>query len=114
MIGTNDVTYTSGQSTMTTRLEGLLDKIVAAAPNALIVLAKLTPISYKPAALTDYNSKLPGVVSARAAKGQHIVLVDMSQMPSTSLSSDGIHPGDQGYAYMATTWYAAIKDVLPK
>ena len=25
----------------------------------------------------------------------------------------GVHPNDQGYAYMANIWYAAIKDFLP-
>jgi lysophospholipase L1-like esterase len=114
MIGTNDVTYTSGQSTMTNRLEALLDKIILAAPNALIVLAELTPLSWSPSALSDYNAKLPGIVSTRFAKGQHIVLVDMSQMPKTDLSTDGVHPSDQGYIYMANIWYTAIKDLLPK
>jgi len=25
-----------------------------------------------------------------------------------------VQPNDQGYAYMANIWYAAIKDLLPK
>ena len=39
----------------------------------------------------------------------------MSTLPAgTDLSNDGTHPNDQGYAYMAGVWYAAIKDLLPK
>jgi lysophospholipase L1-like esterase len=39
----------------------------------------------------------------------------MSKLPVPSdLDSDGTHPNDQGYAYMAGIWYAAIKDLLPK
>jgi lysophospholipase L1-like esterase len=39
----------------------------------------------------------------------------MSKLPvPADLSSDGTHPNDQGYAYMAAVWYAAIKDLLPK
>ena len=49
-----------------------------------------------------------------AAKGQHIVGVDMSKMPLSDLGSDNVHPNDTGYAYMANIWYAAIKDLLPK
>jgi lysophospholipase L1-like esterase len=113
MIGTNDVNGSTGQSTMADRLETLLDKIIAAAPSALIVLAETTPLASGSSALTQYDAKIPGIVQARAAKGQHMVLVDMSKMPTSDLSSDGIHPNDQGYVYMANTWYAAIKDLLP-
>jgi lysophospholipase L1-like esterase len=30
------------------------------------------------------------------------------------LTTASVHPNDQGYAYMASIWYAAIKDLLPK
>lgn len=113
MIGTNDVNADSGQSTMTDRLEALLDDIVQTAPDALIVLATLTPLGWNPPALSDYNARLPAIVAARAAVGQHLVLVDMSQMPHGYLDSDHIHPNDQGYAYMADVWYSAIADYLP-
>jgi lysophospholipase L1-like esterase len=114
MIGTNDITSTSSPGTTADRLDGLLDKIVKAAPDALLVVAKLTPVSWNSADLDNYNAKIPSLVQARAAKGQHIVSVDMSKMPKSSLAGDGVHPNDQGYSYMADVWYAAIKDVLPK
>ena len=100
---------------MSTRLEVLIDKIAANAPNALIVLAQITPRGTADAALTTYNSRIPGIVQSHAAKGQHIIGVDMSKLPvPADLNSDGTHPNDQGYAYMAGIWYAAIKDLLPK
>ena len=114
MIGTNDITSTGTAATTTsTRLDGLLGKIVGVAPNALIVVAEIPPVSYTSADLTNYNSKIPGIVQARAAQGQHIVLADMSQMPKSDLSSDNVHPNDQGYAYIANVWYTAIQNVLP-
>lgn len=112
MIGTNDL-FARETANMATRLEALLDKIVLNAPNALIVLAQITPLEKGSAALTAYNAKIPGIVQTRAAKGQHIIGVDMSKLPISQLS-DGTHPNDQGYAYMADIWYAAIKDLLPK
>ena len=60
------------------------------------------------------TAKIPGIVQSHAAKGQHIIGVDMSKLPLSDLHSDGTHPNDQGYTYMAGIWYAAIKDLLPK
>ncbi len=45
MIGTNDL-FARDTAGMATRLEALLDKIVQNAPNALIVLAQLTPLGH--------------------------------------------------------------------
>ncbi len=114
MIGTNDVYAPSGQETMTDRLEALLDKIVLAVPDALIVLATLTPLGWSTAVLTDYNAEIPGLVAARSELGQHIVSVDMAAMPTSGLDDDNVHPNDQGYSFMAETWYAAIQAFLPE
>jgi lysophospholipase L1-like esterase len=111
-IGTNDL-FARDTANMAKRLDVLLDKIVANAPNSLLVLAQITPRSEPNAALTAYNAKIPGMVQTRAAAGQHIIGVDMSTLPKSNLS-DGTHPNDTGYAYMANVWYTAIKDLLPK
>ena len=79
-IGTNDTGFMDSAN-MSTRLESLLDKIAQASPSSLIVLAQITPLGYTSAALTAYNAKIPGIVQSHAAKGQHIVGVDMSKMP---------------------------------
>jgi lysophospholipase L1-like esterase len=113
MIGTNDVYASTGQSTMSNRLEALLDEITQTLPSALVVLATLTPLSSTNAALEAYNAKIPTIVQNRSARGQHIVMADMSKMTTSSLS-DGVHPNDQGYAYMANVWYAAIRAYLPR
>jgi len=112
MIGTNDL-FARDTAGMATRLEALLDKVAQNAPNALIVLAQLTPLGHDDPNLTAYNAKIPGIVQSHAAKGQRIIGVDMSKLPTSELT-DGTHPTDQGYAYMANIWYAAIKDLLPK
>ena len=113
-IGTNDTGFMDSAN-MSTRLESLLDKIAQASPSSLIVLAQITPLGYTSAALTAYNAKIPGIVQSHAAKGQHIVGVDMSKMPvPADIFTDNVHPNDQGYVYMANIWYAAIKEMLPK
>jgi hypothetical protein len=111
MIGTNDL-FARETANMAARLDVLLDAVADSAPDALIVLAQITPLGDSNSALTAYNAKIPELIQSHAAKGQHIVGVDMSQLPTSALS-DGTHPNDDGYAYMADIWYAAIKDLLP-
>jgi lysophospholipase L1-like esterase len=65
------------------------------------------------AAQMSYNSKIPAIVQAHVAKGQHIIGVDMSKMPLSGLTTASVHPNNQGYAYMADIWYAALKELLP-
>jgi hypothetical protein len=111
MIGTNDL-FARDTANMATRLDVLLEAIADNAPDALIVLAQITPLGTNNSALSAYNAKIPELIQSHAAKGQHIIGVDMSKLPTGDLS-DGTHPNDDGYAYMANVWYAAIKDLLP-
>jgi lysophospholipase L1-like esterase len=115
-IGTNDQgSFPATQ--MITDLRGLLDKIIANAPNALIVVAQIIPLGYGTNdVIKAYNQAIPGVVQERAAVGKHIALVDMYTgfTASTMLGSDSIHPNSTGYKFMADRWYAAIASLLPK
>jgi lysophospholipase L1-like esterase len=116
MIGTNDVYAASGQATMPDRLGALMDKIFTAAPNALLVVAKITPLSNPGSAATikTYNDAIPGLVQVRAAAGKHVLLADMnSGFTSSMLSNDGVHPNQSGYDFMGNTWYTVIADLLP-
>jgi len=110
-IGTNDLTSSNSKSTTSDRLDTELGRIVTAAPDALIVVAKLIPLGYTSSDWDNYNAKIPTIVQAHVAKGQHMLMVDMSTLPTSQLN--GVHPTDQGYATMANTWYAAIKSFLP-
>ncbi|HEX2875003.1 MAG TPA: SGNH/GDSL hydrolase family protein [Polyangiaceae bacterium] len=116
MIGTNDVYAASGQATMPERLGGLLDKLTSAAPNALIVVAKITPLNNagSNATIKTYNDAIPGLVQTRAAAGKHIILGDMNTgFTSAMLSNDGVHPNKSGYDFMGDTWYKLISSFLP-
>ena len=115
MIGTNDVYASSGQATMPDRLGQLLDKIIGAAPNALLVVAKITPLTNASwnATVKTYNDAIPGLVQTRVAAGKHVMLADMNTgFTSSMMSSDGIHPNQSGYDFMGDAWYAAISGCL--
>jgi len=110
MAGTNDVARPANVANAPNQLGELIDKISANAPDALIVVANLIPMTFSD--VRSFNAAIPAVVAARAAAGKHVKLVDMFTGFSTSMLGDGVHPNQQGYARMATVWYDAIGPVL--
>ena len=115
-IGTNDIYASSGQSTMPDRLGKLVDKIIAGAPDALVVVAKITPLSNTSwnATIKTYNDAIPGVIKTRADAGKHVIGADMNTgFTSGMLSSDGVHPNQSGYDFMGDQFYSVIKSYLP-
>jgi hypothetical protein len=122
-IGTNDEGYASSEVGASDRLGTLVDKIVAAVPDALLVVSSIYPFpgcnstNYTPtecaANVATYDSAIPGLVQQRAAQGKHVLFVDMSNMPGNGLSSDGVHPNiTTGYPWMGDNWYAVLKPYL--
>jgi len=119
-IGTNDIDLNLDVANAPTRLGALLDQITTDAPDALLVVAKITPLNYDAgnARVDAYNAAMPALVESRVAAGKHILLVDMYAPfvadPSfkTSLLADQWHPNPAGYAVMAGVWYEAIQSHL--
>jgi lysophospholipase L1-like esterase len=111
--GTNDMSR--GPSGAPDRLGTLIDHIVGDGPNVLLVVTTIIPItqgSYGSVGQT-FDNAVPGIVQKRIDAGKHVILVDMfKNFPSAGLSSDGVHPNQQGYDWMAGIWYDAIKSYL--
>jgi lysophospholipase L1-like esterase len=112
MIGTNDVINNDALGQAPARLGNLLDEIIEAAPNALIVVAKLTPMGQSDAQIQTYNNAIPGIVADRVGMGKHLIVVDQyTGFPMNELA-DGIHPNPAGYTRMAGVWYTVIEPYL--
>jgi lysophospholipase L1-like esterase len=112
-IGTNDMTSNADPTTTANQLSTLITNLVNAAPDALIVVAKIIPLGYSNTNYNSYIAKIPGVVQAHSSN--HVIMVDMSTLPTSDIRGNGnVHPTDQGYADMANLWYGAIKGVLPQ
>ena len=116
MIGTNDMHDSIDLPNAPTRLGKLLDEITSDAPASLLVIATIIPANGAQNAPTQtYNAAIPAVVQARAAKGKHVILVDMYaalKSWSTAIYKDSEHPNDAGYTLMADAWSSAIASVL--
>jgi lysophospholipase L1-like esterase len=121
MIGTNDVNISVDLPNAPARLGTLIDMITTAAPQTLLVVARIVPTTDDTVNLRvqAYNALIPALVSQRASAGKHVQLVDMYAAFTahadykTSLMFDLLHPNLAGYALLGQTWYAAISPLLP-
>ncbi|HKO49638.1 MAG TPA: GDSL-type esterase/lipase family protein [Polyangiaceae bacterium] len=113
-VGTNDLYAGATPQRMADRLEALIGRLQQAAPQALIAVAEIVPLTDP--ALRElaerYNGELRQRVQARRARAEHLLVVDQfTHFPSTLLS-DGVHPTQLGYEQMASAWYAGIAAYL--
>jgi GDSL-like lipase/acylhydrolase family protein len=119
-IGTNNL-YQGMAADVPGQLASLLDQITDGAPDALVVVAQITPLGgqFPNNGVGPYNAAIPGIVQERVNAGKHLIVVDqftrIASTPNfvTQLLPDNIHPNAAGYAIMGETWYGAIEAYLP-
>lgn len=113
MIGTNDVLKeTQPMTTAPDRLSALIDRITNTLPNAQVLVGTILPLdntlTNRQQAI-DFNSEVPGIVSAKAAAGKKVSFVDVfNQISYSDLSTDAIHLSVGGYEKLAHVWYNAL------
>jgi lysophospholipase L1-like esterase len=112
MIGTNDIAQNDDVTNAPKRLGGLLDKVIMAAPDTLIVVGNITPLNRGSEAVDRYNAAIPAQVEARASAGKHILFVDLHAVVTTAMLADGVHPNKEGSDHMADVFYQAIGSLL--
>jgi lysophospholipase L1-like esterase len=116
MAGTNDMAQSLNLSDAPRRLGDLIDQCHAACPDAVILVAQLTPATDNVTSsnIAAYNPTIPGLVSARVMNGVKALTVNMSSFLTTSDLIDGLHPNDIGYGKMATGWFQGLKEAQAK
>jgi lysophospholipase L1-like esterase len=104
----------------TNHMPALLNLIFSNAPNANIVLSKITSIqtgafSYNTYAanVLVYNAALQAMVNQRRAAGQNVFLADMFSAVdyNTMFQGDHVHPNALGLASMAREWLVRIQAI---
>lgn len=120
-VGTNDAVLDYEIAQVPNRMGLLLDTIADNAPDALVVLSKLTLTRNDDfnVRIRSMNASMDRLVEERSAKGRHIVLVDMQEAFTrlspdwkTAFLTDDLHPNDAGFAVMSGYWYEAIGHLL--
>jgi hypothetical protein len=111
MAGTNDMNNPTDPSTAPTRLAALIDQVVAACPDAVVIVAKITPIRNGDAntRVIKYNNAIPAIVKTRVDAGKKVLVADLYSSLSVADLGDGLHPSDGGYQKIANAWYQAME-----
>ncbi|KAH7131681.1 SGNH hydrolase-type esterase domain-containing protein [Dactylonectria estremocensis] len=94
------------------RLGHLIDKVMAACPDAVILVAVLIPRcgDYTAASFPAFQSLIPKVVEQRRSGGGHVLAVDMSTFPESELH-DCLHPTSEGYRELGHSWYDFVTQI---
>jgi len=111
MAGTNDVVLDNDRDTVYAALDKLIDQVITACPDAVVLVAEITPLldPDREAKRLAYNSAIPGVVKRYADDRKHVAVVDMGRVTPKYINvTDRIHPNDEGYGLIAYAWYEAI------
>lgn len=120
MIGTNDLNGNVDVDRAPARLGNLMDDIIEAAPDTLLVVASVIPmINGNNSKVAPYNAAIVGLVEERVAQGSHVMFLDnhaaFTSDPNfqSSRMGDSLHPNNAGYAVLGRSFYDAISAVLP-
>ena len=113
LIGTNDFWQGNDISNAIHRLDTLITHIVAARPNAQLLVSNLTlrtdNATWESQIETLFNPFVPGIVANHAALGQNVSFVDMHSVITALDLIDQLHPNQTGYDKMADAWFAAMQ-----
>jgi lysophospholipase L1-like esterase len=125
LIGANDIGRGRDPYQVATNdMPALLDIIFSKAPNASVILAKITTLMNGTAGglnygtystnVPIYNAALQHMVNQRRALGQNVFLADMFSALdyNTMFLSDHVHPNALGLQTMAQEWFTRIKSII--
>lgn len=113
--GTNDVRNGDDLPNAPNRLRALVDTMTSMAPDALVVLASLVPVSdpQDQLAMDAFNAEVPVIVEENVNAGKHVVFADMASALDVADLADGVHPTLAGYDKMAIVWFDTVSTLLP-
>jgi lysophospholipase L1-like esterase len=114
--GTNDMNPNGAVSTegndpveAAQRLGTLIDHIIEACPDAVILVAVIigTCDPQQSPATEKFQALIPDVVESRLAAGHRVLTADFTSFPMADLR-DCIHPTNDGYRKLGDYWFDAI------
>ena len=110
MAGTNDIAGHIDVDHAPDRLGALLDQILAACIDCLVVVGSIPEIygadTTLPPLVATYNAAIPSLVAARP----RVYFVDThAAITSQTDMADGAHPNEAGYAKLGVAWWQGLQ-----
>jgi hypothetical protein len=90
-----------------TRMKSLIDDIYGKLPDVTIVLSTLVKSRDHTTCAEDLSKQFRALAASYRGKRMGLADIDAA-MPLSLVSSDGIHPNDEGYKLFAAVWWQAI------
>jgi lysophospholipase L1-like esterase len=123
MAGTNDIAWFTNFDATEIGMEhaALLDQVIADAPNAIVVVASIPPITSElipPNGVDraqlgrDLNVQIQNNVLVRQAAGLKVYFADVYSALSLSDLMDGVHPDQPGDDKIAQVWFQVLQPLL--
>ena len=116
-VGTNDDLDGVPVTTSVSNVGNTIDIIEIASPATQIYLAQIIPLSAPTTSqaswITQYNASLGTLAIAKDGQGDHVTIVNMNTNYPVGAYSDGLHPNDTGYNFMAQQWFNALQAANP-
>ncbi|KAK7955848.1 carbohydrate esterase family 3 protein [Apiospora aurea] len=117
--GTNDMNPNHAISTegndprgAADRLGKLIDKMVDACPDAVVVVAMIIDTCNQDQSprTRQFQQLVPGVVRSRREDGKHVLAADFTTFQTSNLQ-DCIHPTNDGYKLMGDYWNSFVHQI---
>lgn len=103
----SDITQGNDAENAAVRLGRLIDQIVEAVPDAVVLVAVIidTCVPEQRRNTEPFQQLIPEVVRPRLEAGNHVLAVNMSSLGTDILHEDCVHPSVEGYEVVAEAWY---------
>jgi lysophospholipase L1-like esterase len=118
--GTNDVWNNIAPATILGAYSTVLSSLRGASPQVIVFVAQIIPMNPNGCTACEsrveaLNAQIPAWATSKSTAASPIYVVDQhsafvaaSYKPSSTYTSDGVHPNAAGGQLMADKWYAAL------
>ena len=118
--GTNDVWSNTAPATILDAYGTVLASLRSASPKVIVFVAQIIPMNPSGCAQCEsrvvaLNGQIPAWASSKSTANSPIYVVDQhsafvasAYQPSSTYTSDGVHPNAAGGQLMADKWYTAL------
>jgi lysophospholipase L1-like esterase len=118
--GTNDAWNSRSTQSILDAFSTVLADLRAVKPGVILFVAQITPLNPSGCSTCEsnveaLNQQIPGWASSHSTAASPVYVVDLhsafdasTYKPSSTYTSDGVHPNVAGAQLIADTWYAAL------